>query len=163
MANKFDELKNRFEVGDEDDAYLPLRVMLPLIVVSLFAIFVCTKRIFITYFSSMDMVVGGSYKICEEPLHNRCVTHYRVEYPNGEEGDFVPFGYQFNHDILMTNPHIAKEEYSFIYKINGDNELWPYLWKHVFVLFLGCGGVIIWFKFKGYRSFKSPWRKWSNP
>lgn len=129
----------------EPEKYMPFGLMLLLIGVSLFAIVVCAQRIIKTFTLSMDFVVEDSYQVCEQPLNNRCITHYTVKKSDGKEDDFVPFGYQFEEDLSLSDQHILKTRCSFIYQINGVEKPWPYLWQHIFVLLAGMAGIIFWF------------------
>lgn len=148
--------------GDEEvderkyRAFVP---MLALICLSIFAIVTCFQRVSDTFFLSADFTVEDSYRICEQPLNNRCVTHYRIKEFDGRSGDFVPFGDQFEEGMLVPDVHIAKKEYSFSYEIDGIRRQWPYLWTHIFVLLAGIVGLVAWFRLKGPCYLAAWWKR----
>jgi len=144
---------------DEDQKYFPFALMLLLVCVSIFTIVVCARRISETFLLSMDFVVESSHQVCEMPLNNRCVTHYTVKNVDGTEDDFVPFGYQFWDDLLVSDPHILKAARSFTYEIDGTEKRWPYLWQHIFALFAGVAGLILSFKLISTRKLFFGWRR----
>jgi hypothetical protein len=110
-------------------------------------VLICTSRIATVFFSAEDFVVRTSYQVCEQPLNNRCETHYSIVRAGGKVGDFVPFGYQFKHGLLVEGTRIAKSAASFAYVIDDRPELWPYLGTHVLALSGGIGGVLAWLFF----------------
>lgn len=121
--------------------------MIGLIFWSGVVVLICATRIATVFFSTEDFVVSTSYQVCEQPLNNRCETHYSIVRPGGEIGDFVPFGHQFNQGLLVERIHIAKGAGSFAYFIDGKPEQWPYLGIHVFALFGGIAGILAWLFF----------------
>jgi len=118
--------------------------MIGLIFWSGIVVLICASRIATVFLSAEDFVVSTSFQVCEQPLNNRCVTHYSIVRAGGRFGDFVPFGYQFNHGLLVEGTHIAKSADSFTYVINGRPEQWPYLGSHVLALLGGIAGVLAW-------------------
>ncbi|MHA6204931.1 hypothetical protein ACXU4B_10940 [Dyella soli] len=121
--------------------------MLGLIFWSGLVVLICASRIATVFFSAEDFVVSSSHQVCEQPLNNRCETHYSIVRAGGKVVDFVPFGYQFNHGLLVEGTHIAKSAESFAYVIDGRTEQWPYLGSHFLALFGGITGVLAWLFF----------------
>ncbi|WP_267225609.1 hypothetical protein [Dyella silvae] len=118
--------------------------MLGLIFWSGVVVLICASRIATVFFSAEDFVISTPYQVCEQPLNNRCETHYSIVRADGKVGDFVPFGYQFKHGLLVEGTHIAKSAASFSYVIDGTFEPWPYLGTHVLALLGGLCGVLTW-------------------
>ncbi|WP_199101145.1 hypothetical protein [Dyella sp. ASV21] len=110
-------------------------------------VLICASRIATVFFSAEDFVVRTPYQVCEQPLNNRCETHYSIVRAGGETGDFVPFGYQFKPGLLVEGTHIDKSAASFAYVIDDRPEQWPYLGAHVLALAGGVGGVLAWLFF----------------
>ena len=115
-----------------------------LLCLSIFSAVLCEGRIIDTFLLSADFTVKSTYRVCEQPLNNRCVTHYDVLESDGASGDFVPFGYQFEPGILQPEVHIRKNAYSFRYEIDGISRRWPYLWSHIIVFLVGIAGALVW-------------------
>ncbi|NII74467.1 hypothetical protein FHW84_003057 [Dyella sp. SG562] len=134
------------ENGDVEKEYRAFVPMLIFICLSVFAIVTCAQRISDTFLFSADFTVESSYRVCQQPLNNRCVTHYRIKNLDGNMGDFVPFGDQFGEYMLDPDVHITKRQYSFSYEVDGIGRRWPYLWTHIFILLAGVFGVVIWFR-----------------
>ena len=153
------KLINRASGVVKEKKYFPFGIMLLLLVISFFAVFQCAGRLISTYNCAIDMVVQDNYQICEQPLNNRCVTHYRVTNSRELESDFVPFGYQFEQGLLKSNPHIEKKAYGFTYRIDGESQQWPYLWQHVGVMLIGVIGLGICVGLLRSRSFYFGWRR----
>lgn len=137
------------EKEEDEREYRAFAPMLMFMCLSVFAIFTGAQRISDTFLFSANFTVENSYRVCQQPLNNRCVTHYRIREPDGSGGDFVPFGDQFGEGMLDPDVHIAKSQYSFSYEIDGIRRRWPYLWTHIFVLLAGIAGLVIWFRLKG--------------
>lgn len=100
------------------------------------------QAIYDNYQSAMNFTVGNSYQVCEQPLNNRCVTHFMVEKPDGSIGDFVPAAFQFEPDVLHAELRVKKSAKSFSYELDGVEQQWPYLWRCVGVALIGLLGVI---------------------
>jgi len=133
----------------ERPEFFPFGLMQLLAIGSCIAIFISASRIYDNFVLTMGFTIENSYQICEQPLNNRCVTHYVVKELDGASGDFVPMGNQFRQGVLESDPQIIKKSDSFTYEVNGTDEQWPYLWQQVFVLLSGIAGVILWLVFKG--------------
>jgi len=46
-----------------------------------------------TYFYTGRFTIESHHEVCEQPLNNRCITHYEVRRSSGKRDDFVPFIY----------------------------------------------------------------------
>lgn len=123
--------------------------ILMLLFLSCIGISICTNRIARMYYWSANFTIQSSYRRCEQPLNNRCVTHYDTTDANGEAYDFVPFGNQFEPDVLKVELNIEKSSKSFEYRINDSEEQWPYLWQHIFVVIIGVCGIVLWIFLRG--------------
>ena len=143
-------------VEKEYRAFVP---MLMFICLSVFALVTCVQRISDTFLFSADFTIENSYRVCQQPLNNRCVTHYRIKRLDGSTGDFVPFGDQFGEGMLDPDVHVAKRQYSFSYEIDGMGRRWPYLWTHILVFLAGTAGVVLWFRLKGPCYLAAWWRR----
>ena len=115
-----------------------------LLLLSTVAASTSTYQLFNFWDLSANFVVVSTHSVCEEPLNNRCVTHYVTRGANGTSGDLVPFGYEFEPGALEIGSRIVKHRNSFSNEINGKSELWPYLWQHIVVSLLGAAGLLLW-------------------
>jgi hypothetical protein len=97
-----------------------------------------------TYFFTGQFTIKSHHDVCEQPLNNRCVTHYEISRSNGQVEDFVPFIYQFDRDYLVEGSTFAKSRWGFSYEINGMQKPWPYLGSRVEVSLLGLAGMLFW-------------------
>lgn len=149
----------RKEKTEDEREYRAFAPMLMFVCLSLLAIFTCAQRISDTFLFSANFTVEDSYRICQQPLNNRCVTHYHIKKLDGSSGDFVPFGDQFGEGMLDPDVHIAKSQYSFSYEIDGISRRWPYLWPHIFVFLAGIAGLVVWFQLKGPCYLAAWWKR----
>jgi hypothetical protein len=137
--------------------------MTMILVLSLFAIFTCGHRIVAMYFFTADFTVENLYKVCEQPLNNRCVTHYAIRLSDGSLNDFVPFGTEFEHNDLYDGVHIVKRDRGFEYEIGGLPKPWPNLQEQGFLFLAGIGGLLLWWKLNGLGYIRmwleDPWRR----
>jgi hypothetical protein len=111
------------------------------------AVAMCVSTYQLLYFWSLsaNFVVVSTHLKCEEPLNNRCVTHYVTRNAGGTSGELVPFGYEFEPGVLVVGSHIVKRGSSFSSEINEQRGLWPYLWQHIVVSLLGAVGLLLWY------------------
>src|SRR5690349_17646947 len=74
-----------------------------------------------------DYRVAGSHLVCQQPLNNRCATHYTIQ-KAGEwtSSDYTIFGYQFADGDLRAGNEVRKLELGFVYSVNGRVETWSY-------------------------------------
>jgi hypothetical protein len=108
-----------------------------------FAFAISIPAIYGNYHAAMDFTVEDSYQACEQPLNNRCETHYVVRKSDGSKGDFVPVPYQFESGVLEADTQIRKGTGSFTYEVDGMRQEWPYLWRCAAAGFIGVLGVIV--------------------
>ncbi len=78
------------------------------------------------YRLSFDFAVQGSYRDCEEPLHNRCDTHWLVMDAQQRKKEFVPLGDEIPKEELAEGNRLQKQENSFHYRVNGNEKQWRY-------------------------------------
>jgi len=107
-----------------------------------------------TYFFTDRFTIESRHDVCEQPLNNRCVTHYEVSRGNGKRDDFVPFIYQFDRGYLVEGWTVAKVRWGFSYEINGVQKPWPYLWSRVEWSLLGLAGMLAWYFAGGPRALR---------
>jgi hypothetical protein len=129
-----------------------------LLAIALIAFSICSWRIIATFISTDGFAVTSVHQVCEQPLNNRCVTHYVVIHKDGVQHDFLPFGYQFGPDYPREGMFYSKDRLGFSYSINGATEQWPYLWQHVAVLVLSITGLLGWYFAGGPRVIRE-WLK----
>jgi hypothetical protein len=129
-----------------------------LLAIALIAFSVCSWRIIVTFFSTDGFAVVSEHQVCEQPLNNRCITHYVITRKGGGQRDLVPFGYQFDPGYPDEGMSYSKDRWGFSYSINGVTEQWPYLWQHVAVLVLGIAGLLGWYFAGGPRVLRG-WLK----
>lgn len=98
-----------------------------------------------TYFYIGRFTIESHHEVCQQPLNNRCVTHYEVCRGGGKTEDFVPFIYQFYRAYLLDGWTFAKARWGFSYEVNGVPKPWPYLGSRVDVSLLGLGGMLVWY------------------
>lgn len=129
----------------DHDAFVPLMMILAL---SLVATLVSGDRIARMYLLTVDFVVEQSYRVCEQPLNNRCVTHYSIRLSDRSTQDFVPFGTELGGDFY-EGEHIVKDSVGFRYMVGSLPERWPFLWQQTFIFLLGVGGLVLWYMLRG--------------
>jgi hypothetical protein len=98
-----------------------------------------------TYFYTGRFTMESHHDVCEQPLNNRCITHYEVRRDDGRLDDFVPFIYQFDRSYLVAGWTFAKTGWGFSYEINGVQRPWPYFWSRVEWTLLGVAGLFVWY------------------
>lgn len=102
-----------------------------------------------TYFYTDRFTIHSHHEVCEQPLNNRCITHFEVRRGDGQAEDYVPFVYQFDRAYLLDGWTFAKPQWGFSYEINGVQKPWPYLGSRVEVSLLGLLGMFLWYFAKG--------------
>ena len=90
-----------------------------------------------------DFVISSTSLICEQPLNNKCVTHYKVVTSDSLSMDFVPLGEEFHIGELAINNHVEKRRFSLHYKINGIDKNWQYSHDMLAKFVIGVMGLII--------------------
>jgi hypothetical protein len=140
--------------------FSPFRFVLTTIIVigSIMMIGISSARLIKFYLLIDEFKVKESRLVCEQPLNNRCVVHYKIDRLGKESGDFVPFGDQFVSHPLNIGLTFKKINYGFSYELNDRRERWPALWTQLITAGLGCLGVLAWYALGGIAVLKS-WLK----
>jgi hypothetical protein len=120
-----------------------------ILLLSLLSTLICGYRIVAMFFLTTDFVVEKSYQVCEQPLNNRCETHFSIRLPEGSARDFVPFGTEFERDDLHEGAHIAKQSFGFDYGVSGLPMRWPSLMQQVLLFLAGLVGFVVWWTLHG--------------
>jgi hypothetical protein len=69
----------------------------------------------------------GSRLVCEQPLNNRCVTHYSIQNAGAQApGDYRFYGYQFADGDLRAGNEVRKVGIGFAYSVNGRVKTWSH-------------------------------------
>ena len=103
---------------------------------------------------SLEFKIQSSYSACEQPLNNRCTTHYLVESKDGKVADFVP-GRELDGFALQKGVEVYKVPFSLTYSLNGKTEQWPFLWQHALAFIFGVLGMLVWSRIGGPRVLKA--------
>jgi len=104
-----------------------------------FSIFVAAHFVI----SKANFTIISTHIVCEQPLNNRCVTHYQVVTDDKSTIDFVPLGHEFASDDLLIGSHIEKVRFSIDYKVNGIAKEWQYWREKLIRLSIGITGLFI--------------------
>jgi hypothetical protein len=120
-----------------------------LLAVSVVMALVCGARVARFFVLKENFVVVDSYPVCEMPLNNRCIEHYKVYGKNGSKEDITPFGTEFESGRLFKGVRFEKNNYGFSYKIDNTLERWPFLIQQLTFCLLGFLGIVLWYALGG--------------
>lgn len=148
MAGAVERMKKRLSSWRDlsPQACVP---MLALLLLSSLAVWICGQRIVAMYSLQADFEITYIYKVCEQPLNNRCVTHYTIRLPDGSKNDFVPLGAAFDRVDMYEGSHIVKRHKGFAYEINGVPRRWPHMYEQFGLFLAGLVGLFAWWKGRG--------------
>ncbi|MFA7061101.1 MAG: hypothetical protein WC156_09805 [Pedobacter sp.] len=93
-----------------------------------------------------DFTITSVELICEQPLNNRCVSHYLGVTKEGLVIDFVPLAFEFYEGELLAGSHVEKKRFLITYTINSNLKHWQY-WPGQLIRFIGgmvC--IFLWFR-----------------
>lgn len=119
------------------------------LVLSLLAVSLCGSSIVAMFFLRTDFAIERAYKVCEQPLNNRCVSHYTIRSSDGGIRDLVPFGQVLDSGDFFEGAHITKRNVGFDYSLNGIARRWPSLREQWLLFSGGAVGLVVWWSLRG--------------
>ena len=117
----------RERLSDQDFCewcYIPITVML---VACLIVFVTCTCQMAWVFTAERNLTLGEPYRVCEQPLGNRCDTEHDAISPDQTRRVFEPYMFEFEPGVLHYDLNVYKPKYSFTYQLDGQKESWPYL------------------------------------
>lgn len=134
-------------------------LMTYLLLACLIAFFGCTYQIGWVFTAERHFTLGEPFKVCEQPLGNRCDTHYEVILPDQQREVFKPYGFEFRDGVLHYGLKLDKARYSFTYALDDQRTAWPYLWTFGLTWVMSAAGLVAWALLGGPRHLgRAMWR-----
>ena len=114
--------------------------------------FTCSYQIAWVYTVERNVTLSEPFIVCQQPLANRCRTEYLAIASNGQSV-FAPYLFEFGNNVLHSGLRIEKAKYSFMYRLDGNETLWPNLPGLSLAWMVGLVGITMWFLLAGPKHF----------
>ncbi len=122
-----------------------------LLAACLIVLLTCSYQIAWVFSVQRDVTLGGPFTACEQPLGNRCTTEHEAISSDQSRRVFEPYMFEFEPGVLHYDRKIQKSKYSFTYRIDGYEEIWPYLPALSLGWVLSFIGLVAWWLLGGPR------------
>ena len=115
-----------------------------LLAVSILGFGICFEALFHQMFIAYDLKILAIENVCEKPLNNRCQYEYSIRNSDGISHK-MSFGiYRFMDDELVVGNSIDKKKFSFKYKVNGKEKIWPFAGRYIVILLASLSMLALW-------------------
>jgi hypothetical protein len=96
---------------------------------------------------SINGFIVSHTHICEEPLHNRCVTHYQFA-EAGHTKDMTLLENSFPDEHLTNGTQLKKNEFDWHYEVNGHDTAWQFFPDVILKYIFGSLLIRVWWRHK---------------
>lgn len=142
MESSVQQLRERLLDQDFCEwCFIPFTILLQ---AGLIVFLTCSYQIAWVFAVQRDVTLSEPFTVCEKPLGNRCRTEYAAISPDQSRRDFEPYMFEFEPGVLHYDRNILKSKYSFTYRIDGYEEIWPYLPALGLAWVLSIIGLVAW-------------------